>query len=134
MSETESKARPAVIELRNPADGKVVGEVPNETAEAVADKVRELRLFQPSWEAIGPKGRKTWLLRFQDWILDNAEHITDVLQSETGKTRAEASIEPPACADLPRKTTLAVSNALSRTLPAPAKGAECQASAASRSA
>jgi len=100
MSETESKARPAVIEVRNPADGKVVGEVPNETAEAVADKVRELRLFQPSWEAIGPKGRKTWLLRFQDWILDNAEHITDVLQSETGKTRAEASIEPPACADL----------------------------------
>ena len=43
---------------------------------------------------------RTWLLRFQDWILDIAEHITDVLQSETGKTRADASIEPPACADL----------------------------------
>jgi len=93
-------ARRATIEVQNPADGRVVGEVPNETAEAVAAKARELRLFQPEWEAIGPKGRKAWLLTFQDWILDNTEHILDVLQSETGKTRVDASGEPPACADL----------------------------------
>ena len=31
---------------------------------------------------MGAKGRKPWLLKFQDWILDNAEHITDVVQSE----------------------------------------------------
>lgn len=41
---------------------------------------RELRLFQPEWEAIGPKGRKAWLLKFQDWVLDNAEHVADVVQ------------------------------------------------------
>ena len=49
---------------------------------------------------MGAKGRKPWLLKFQDWVLDNAEHITDVLQSETGKPRAEASMEPPLTADL----------------------------------
>ena len=100
MSETGAKASPVTIEVRNPADGKVVGEVPIETAETVAAKVRELRLFQHEWEAIGPKGRKAWMLKFQDWMLDNAEHIIDVLQSETGKTRADASIEPVASADL----------------------------------
>ena len=56
MSETGAKAYPMTIEVRNPADGKVVGEVPIETAETVAAKVRELRLFQHEWEAIGPKG------------------------------------------------------------------------------
>jgi acyl-CoA reductase-like NAD-dependent aldehyde dehydrogenase len=100
MNETEARAHRVSIEVPNPADGKVAGEVPIETAEAVAAKVRELRLFQPEWEAIGPKGRKAWLLRFQDWMIDDAEHIIDVLQSETGKSRVDASIEPTACADL----------------------------------
>ena len=100
MSETDAKAQRMSIEVPNPADGNVVGEVPIETAEAVAAKVRELRLFQPEWEAIGPKGRKAWLLTFQGWMIDNAEHIIDVLQSETGKSRVDASIEPTFCADL----------------------------------
>ena len=49
---------------------------------------------------MGAKGRKPWLLKFQEWILDNAEHMTDVVQSETGKPRTEASTEapsPPTC-------------------------------------
>lgn len=100
MTNTESKTNQVTIEVRNPADGKVVGEVPIETAEAVAAKVRELRLFQPEWEAIGARGRKAWLLKFQDWIIDNTEHIIDVLQSESGKTRLDASAEPPGSADL----------------------------------
>jgi acyl-CoA reductase-like NAD-dependent aldehyde dehydrogenase len=100
VSETNTKAHLATIEVRNPANGKMVGEVPNESAQAVEAKVRQLRLYQPEWEAIGPKGRKAWLMKFQDWILDNTDHIIDVLQSETGKTRVDACIEPPACADL----------------------------------
>ena len=48
---------------------------------------------------MGAKGRKPWLLKFQEWILDNAEHITDVVQSESGKPRAEASIGAPVSAD-----------------------------------
>jgi acyl-CoA reductase-like NAD-dependent aldehyde dehydrogenase len=35
------------IGVRNPADGRVVGEVPNETPAAVAATAHELRLFQP---------------------------------------------------------------------------------------
>jgi acyl-CoA reductase-like NAD-dependent aldehyde dehydrogenase len=100
MTAIQPTIRQSTIEVRNPADGTVVGEVPIDSAETVAAKARELRLFQPDWEALGPRGRKPWLLRFQDWVLDNAEHLTDVVQSETGKVRADASIEAPMTAGL----------------------------------
>lgn len=88
------------ITVRNPADGSIAGSVPVDDADTVAAKARALRNAQPEWEAIGADGRKVWLLTLQDWILDNAIHLTEVLQSETGKTRTEASLEPPLCADL----------------------------------
>jgi acyl-CoA reductase-like NAD-dependent aldehyde dehydrogenase len=100
MTAIQPDTRHSAIEVRNPADGTIVGEVPNDSADTVAAKARELRLFQPEWEALGPRGRKTWLLKFQDWVLDNAEHLTDVVQSETAKVRADASIEAPMTAGL----------------------------------
>jgi acyl-CoA reductase-like NAD-dependent aldehyde dehydrogenase len=100
MTAIQPKTDASTITVRNPADGRVVGTVPIETSDAVAAKARELRLFQPEWEALGPGGRKRWLLRYQDWVFDNAEHITDVVQSETGKTRADASGEPTVTASL----------------------------------
>jgi len=100
MTETKAPVETTTITVRNPADGTVVGEVPIDAAETVAARSRELRLYQPEWEAMGAAGRKPWLMKFQDWVLDNAEHIGDVLQSETGKPRAEASMEPPLTADL----------------------------------
>lgn len=94
------KADSEIIEVRNPGTGEVVGTVPNESAEAVAAKIRELRLYQPEWEAIGPDGRKEWLLKLQDWIIDNTEHLADVLQAEAGKPRVDALIDPAFSTDL----------------------------------
>ncbi len=88
------------FEVRNPGDGRVVATVPNETAADVAGKVKLLRDAQPEWEALGPKGRAEWMFKLQNWILDNAEHIGDVLQSETTKPRAEAMVEPAFIADI----------------------------------
>jgi acyl-CoA reductase-like NAD-dependent aldehyde dehydrogenase len=87
------------ISIRNPATGIVTGEVPIDDAATVAAKARELRLFQPEWEAIGPRGRKKWMLKWQEWILDNLDHLTEVLMSETGKSRWDANIEPTLLAD-----------------------------------
>lgn len=67
--------------------------------ETVAAKARELRLFQPEWEQIGPRGRKKWLMAWQDWVLDNTDRLTEILMSETGKSRGDASIEPVTIAD-----------------------------------
>ncbi len=95
--------KPAIateIEVRNPATGELSGTVPVESADTVAAKVRELRLYQAEWEAIGPAGRKEWLLKLQDWIIDHTDHLADVLQSETGKARIDALIDPNFSVDL----------------------------------
>jgi len=88
------------IAVHNPATDEVVGTVGIHSAEAVADTVRELRLHQPDWEAIGAQGRKEWLLKLQDWIMDNTDRLADVLQSETSKPRVDALIDPSYAADL----------------------------------
>lgn len=100
MTDLHTPPQVRTIEVRNPADGSPVGSVPVSTPDDVEARARELRLHQPEWEAMGARGRKPWLIRFQDWILDNANRIADVLQSETGKPRAEAALEAPMSADL----------------------------------
>jgi len=97
MTAVESMAD--TITVHNPADGTVVGSVPVDGSEEVAAKARELRLFQQDWAAMGGRGRKKWMLKWQGWILDNADHLTEVLMSETGKSRIDAAIEPISVAD-----------------------------------
>ena len=48
---------PTLIEVRSPADGRVVGEVANHGAEEVRAVAADLRAAQPAWEALGPIGR-----------------------------------------------------------------------------
>jgi len=99
MTDLHAEPQLTTIEVRKPADGSVLGSVSTDTPDAVAAKAQELRLFQPEWEAMGAKGRKDWLLKFQDWILDNIERIADVVQAESGKAMAEALMEPMMSAD-----------------------------------
>ncbi len=87
------------ITVHNPADGSVAGSVPIDGSDVVAAKAAQLRAAQPEWEAIGPRGRKKWMLKWQEWILDNLDHLTEVLMSETGKSRWDANIEPTLLAD-----------------------------------
>ncbi|MGV9413229.1 aldehyde dehydrogenase family protein [Nocardia sp. NPDC003693] len=97
---TVAAPAPTELEVRNPATGALAGTVPIDSAETVAAKVRELRVHQAEWEAIGPDGRKEWLLKLQDWLVDNTDHLADVLQSETGKARVDALIDPAFSVDL----------------------------------
>lgn len=88
-----------LITVRNPATGTVSGTVPVDDAATVAARAAELRAAQPEWEALGPRGRKPWLLAFQEWMLDNAGRITEVLMSETGKSHTDAGLEAVATGD-----------------------------------
>lgn len=94
MSLDTTPVSPAVLEVRNPADGRVVGSVPVMGARTVNEIAAELRMAQVGWEGLGPEGRAAWLTRWRDWILDHSDELTDLLQSETGKTRPDALIEP----------------------------------------
>ncbi|WP_051471474.1 aldehyde dehydrogenase family protein [Patulibacter minatonensis] len=88
------------IEVRRPADGTVIGNVPVHTAADVAAMAAQLREAQVEWEAIGPHGRRLWLQRLRDWMLDNEDRLTELVVAESGKVHQDASVEVPTCVDI----------------------------------
>jgi acyl-CoA reductase-like NAD-dependent aldehyde dehydrogenase len=84
---------PESFEVRRPTDGSVIRSVPVDGPGAVHATVERVREAQKEWEAIGIRGRTQWLHRWRDWLLDNREPITDVVQEETGKVRGDAMLE-----------------------------------------
>lgn len=109
----------AMLEIRNPVDGLVVGSVRDEPSTVVAETVAALRELQPEWEGLGVDGRAEWLLRLQDWLIDNASRLTDLVQAETGKTRFDADIEVPAAIDLAKYWARSAGGFLADERPAP---------------
>jgi acyl-CoA reductase-like NAD-dependent aldehyde dehydrogenase len=88
------------IDILNPATGATVGSIPVDTPESIAATVARVRANQAEWEAIGIEGRYHWLGQLRDWILDNTERIGDTMQAETGKVRADVSLDLGYVADL----------------------------------
>jgi len=88
------------ITVRNPATGEEIARVPVDSAGDVAAAVARVRAAQPAWQELGFAGRRTWLNRLRDWLLDNSDRVADTLRAETGKVRTEATIEVPYLADL----------------------------------
>ena len=52
------------IEVRCPADGRLVGSVKPASRSEVSALAARLRAAQPEWEELGPSGRLTFLTRF----------------------------------------------------------------------
>ncbi|BBX09270.1 aldehyde dehydrogenase family protein [Mycolicibacterium aichiense] len=88
------------ITVRCPGDGRIVGAVPEMDEAAVAALAGQLRSAQPAWEALGPRGRSVHLLRWLDWLLDNERRILTLVQQETGKSWADASLEMAVAIDV----------------------------------
>ena len=95
MSTTNQKEPVAAeaIAVRDPATGETVEELRVDDREAVKAAAEELRAAQPSWEALGPKGRAAALRRLRDWLLDNEDRLADLYQRETSKPRQDALLE-----------------------------------------
>lgn len=81
------------IHVRRPADGTVLEDIPIDSPQRVAEIAAALRGAQPAWEALGVEGRTKYLCRLRDWMLDNLDHLADLMQAEAGKVRAEAMLE-----------------------------------------
>ncbi|MGI9557777.1 MAG: aldehyde dehydrogenase family protein, partial [Solirubrobacterales bacterium] len=96
-----SPVRPgaASFEVIEPATGAVIATQKADDARAVAAAARRLREAQRTWEDIGHDGRQAWLSLWREWILDNNDRVSDLLQAETGKVRQEAASEAPYIAD-----------------------------------
>jgi betaine-aldehyde dehydrogenase len=89
LGDTDLKAIP----VRNPATGDTIAVVDSHSPEEVRRTVDRVRAGQAEWEALGFKGRGRWMGELRDWLLDNADRVTDIMQAETGKVRAEAANE-----------------------------------------
>ncbi len=88
------------LEVHNPATGALIATVSIDSPQSVAETVARVRANQPEWEAMGIEGRRHWLGKLRDWLLDNQDRVLDTMQRETGKVRADASNEPAYLADL----------------------------------
>lgn len=96
----DSSASARIVEVTNPADGSIVGTVTDMTTAEVAALADSLRAAQPAWEALGPKARATYLLRWLDWIVDNKDHLLGLVHKEAGKSWGDASIELLVCVEV----------------------------------
>jgi acyl-CoA reductase-like NAD-dependent aldehyde dehydrogenase len=88
------------IEVLNPANGETIGSVAVDSPGRVAEVVARVRANQAEWEALGIAGRRRWLGKLRDWLLDNTDSVLDEMQLETGKVRGDATNEIPYIADL----------------------------------
>ena len=88
------------IEVHKPVDGSLLATVPVDGPERVREVVDRVRRAQPEWEAIGFAGRRRWLASLRDWLIENSDHVADVMQAETGKVRADAELEAPFICDV----------------------------------
>ena len=87
------------VVVRRPVDGAAIAELPVADAAEVAAKAARLRAAQAEWAELGFGGRREWLEKLRDWMLVESERIADVMQAESGKVRADATLEVPYCAD-----------------------------------
>ena len=85
------------FEVHRPVDGSVIREVAIDSPADVAATVSRVRANQPAWEAIGFAGRRRWLEGLRDWILANQDRLDSIMQEETGKVRADATLEAFYC-------------------------------------
>ena len=77
----------------DPARGHEIARVHEDSPAEVSAVVAGVRANQAEWEALGIPGRRKALGLLRDWLIDNSERVTDSMQAETGKVRADASNE-----------------------------------------
>ena len=83
-------ASPDQVTIVNPSTGKKIYDLPQLSVAQVAKAVADARLAQPAWAKVSVKERAQTLYRLHDLILKNQNNIMDLLQLETGKSRAHA--------------------------------------------
>ncbi|OYN76210.1 aldehyde dehydrogenase family protein [Mycolicibacterium sphagni] len=81
------------VEVRNPADGSLVGTTPDMSAADVSALADALRSAQPDWEALSPKARARLLRNWLDWIVDNQDHVLGLVHREAGKSWGDSQLE-----------------------------------------
>jgi len=88
--EADSRKR---IDVDNPADGSVLGSVPDMGAAETRRAIDAASAALPAWRALPAKERSKILRRWYDLIMANVEDLALLLTTEQGKPLAEAKGE-----------------------------------------
>ena len=83
----------ATIEVTNPANGEVVGHVPDMNAAEAARAIEAARVAMISWRKLTAKQRAVILRRWFDLIMANQDDLGKIMTLEQGKPLAEAKGE-----------------------------------------
>ena len=79
------------VALINPASGKKIAELPQQSAATVIEKINHAkRVAAPKWAEVNVRDRAKVLMRLHDIMFQNEDKLLDVLQLETGKSRNHA--------------------------------------------
>ena len=78
------------ISVIDPLTGDVLHDIASHTAKDVAVKFHDARQAQKVWARVTPKERSKIAGRIADALIANQERLMDILQKETGKSRAHA--------------------------------------------
>jgi 1-pyrroline dehydrogenase len=87
------------LNVDNPANEQVVARVPASGAEDVDRAVKAAATAFESWQRTTPQERMTLLLKLADVVEENADELTRLESSQTGKPLNVASVDMPAIAD-----------------------------------
>lgn len=83
----------ATAEVRNPANGELIGMVPNCGRAETARAIEAAAAAFESWRATTAKERATLMERLHDALMDNRDDLGRLLTREMGKPLAEATGE-----------------------------------------
>src|SRR6476469_9672365 len=89
-AEADSRGR---FEVKNPADGVVLGAVPNMGTAETKRAIEAANAALPAWRALTAKERSRILRKWYDLIVANADDLAVILTTEQGKPLAEAKGE-----------------------------------------
>src|SRR5919198_1091573 len=83
----------STFEVTDPADGSVLGHVPNMGAAETRRAIEAANAAWPAWRALTAKERATILRRWYELMLANQEDLANLMTAEQGKPLAEAKGE-----------------------------------------
>ncbi|MCG3171878.1 MAG: Succinate-semialdehyde dehydrogenase [NADP(+)] GabD [Myxococcota bacterium] len=78
-----------LIEVRNPATGEKIGEVPEMTADEVRAAVARARAAQPAWAALSIEERCRKLIRYRELLAARCDEFAGAISRENGKPAIE---------------------------------------------
>jgi len=81
-------------QVSSPINGAPVANIPQSSADDVAEAFRRARVAQAAWARVSIDERARILHRLHDIVLDRQAEIMDLIQLESGKARKHAFDEP----------------------------------------